>query len=137
MNDIIAVTTWNDIVSPLYDASCCLLLVGPGTRRETANIRTMGPGERADLCVRAGVETLICGAISNSACAYLVDKKITVVSWIRGPVKQVIAAHRNGKLHGEDYSLPGCCRHACPHGRRRNHRGRGRPTPRTDISSKE
>jgi predicted Fe-Mo cluster-binding NifX family protein len=131
MNETIAITNWNDIVSPLYDASCCLVIVRPGGAREVVDVRKLSLIDKADLCAREGVEVVICGAISKPGSAMLVDKGITVHSWIRGPVDEVIAAFRNKVDLRTSYAMPGCGAPLCR--KRRHSRGTGRRCARPAV----
>lgn len=120
----IAVTYWNTIVSPLYDASCRLMIARGEARPTIVDIRDLSLFDRAEFCAREGVEILICGAISGVAQTILEDKGIAVVPWIRGPVDEVIEACARGVDVGTLYAMPGCRRGRCAH--RRQRRGGGR-----------
>jgi hypothetical protein len=125
MTETIAITAWNNIVSPLYDFSCRLLIIRPGGGRSSVDIRHLSLPERAELCSREGISVLICGAISNIARTYLQDKDIRVLPWVRGPIEQLIEAYRGGADLGAGYSMPGCGGQGrCGRGgRRRRRRG--------------
>lgn len=121
--ETIAITNWNNIVSPLYDASCCLLIIKPDGSRKAVDVRNMSLFDKADLCAKEGVTVLICGAISNIGNSVLLDKNIRVHSWIRGTIDEVIAAFQNNiNLTGE-FSMPGCGRMMCRKNRRARYRG--------------
>jgi hypothetical protein len=109
--ETIAVTNWNEIVSPLYDSSCSLLFVRADQSRLSLDVRSMSITEKADACRTHGAAVLICGAISSVAYAALTDRGIKVHSWIRGPVADVIEAYRRNKGNiGEMFAMPGCGR---------------------------
>jgi len=119
----IAVTYWNTIVSPLYDASCNLLIVRPGGERDITDIRDLSLYDRSDFCMIEGIDVLICGAISSLAHTILTNRNIIVVPWICGPVDEVVEAYRNGTDLNERYSMPGCGRKKCERHRHRRRYG--------------
>ncbi len=127
--ETVAVTQWNDIVSPLYDSSCRLLIDRPDGTRSVHDIRALSLVQKAELCVAYEVAVLMCGAISQPAHIQLTNRGITVVSWIRGPVREVLDMYRNRRDPGVEYSMPGFgCRKGRCHGRsgrRRQSCGKG------------
>lgn len=71
----------------------------------------------------AGVDVLICGAVSQPLEAALMTAGIRVVSRICGPVEDVLRAFLADGLADATYIMPGCC----GQGRRRHGRcGGGR-----------
>jgi predicted Fe-Mo cluster-binding NifX family protein len=125
--ETVAVTQWNDIVSPLYDSSCHLLIVGPDGNRSVFDIRNMSSVRKAELCVTHSVAVLICGAISKPAEMLLTNRGITVLSWIRGPIAELLDAYRNRRDLAVDYYMPGfgCGKRRCRGRRRLNTRVNG------------
>jgi hypothetical protein len=119
----IAITSWNGLVSPLYDVSCWLTIMAPGGACHDAAIQRLTLSERADYCLRQGVAVVLCGAISNMALAILRDRHIAVVPWVCGSVNEVIAAYRQGLDIYVTHAMPGCLARRC--GRRTGAR-RGR-----------
>jgi len=73
----------------------------------------MSLSDKADVCLKEGVTVLICGAISSIGNAILQDKHVKVISWIRGPVHDVIAAYLTNSNVSEKFSMPGCGRMLC------------------------
>jgi predicted Fe-Mo cluster-binding NifX family protein len=130
MGETIAFTNWDGIVAPLYDACCKLLVIYPDGRRVVKDIEHLSLAEKADACRREGVDVIICGAISNTAGALLRDKGITPLSWICGPIDELIDAYRKGVDLKRAYAMPGCGRADCKGRRRRGsgcRRVRGAP----------
>lgn len=121
--ETIAITNWNDIVSPLYDASCCLLVIRPDGSRKAVDVRNMSLLDKAETCSKEGVTVLICGAISNIGDAILLNKNIKVLSWICGTIDEVIVAYQNNVNLTEAFSMPGCDRMMCSKNKRVRHRG--------------
>lgn len=121
--ETIAITNWNDIVSPLYDASCCLLIIRSDGSRKVVDVRNMSLFDKAETCSKEGVAVLICGAISNVGNAILQDNGIKVLSWIRGKIEDVIVAYRSNINLTESFAMPGCGRMMCRKNRRIRHYG--------------
>jgi predicted Fe-Mo cluster-binding NifX family protein len=103
----IAITTWNGIVSPVFDAAAMLLLAHDDGRRETVSLADRPLEAAIGVLQSKKVEFLICGAISKIPLALLQDSGISVVSWVRGPVEEVMAAFRGGHLNITSYCMPG------------------------------
>lgn len=74
---------------------------------------------RAEYLVAKGVSILVCGAISSDYEEEIARRGIEIVSFIAGPVDQVVEAWRDGRLVSTRFSMPGC---GCP---RRRCRRRG------------
>lgn len=111
--ETLAITVWNGIVSPLYDAACSMLVLRPDHRQDVFDVRNLSIAAKAEFCAQKGASVLICGAISTAAGALLAENNIAVISWIRGPVADIInayAARRDLRLH---FAMPGCGRRRC------------------------
>jgi len=115
--DTFAITIWNDIVSPVFDTARTLLVVNADGTRATIDMSTADLQARPGLLRQADVACLICGAISAVSMRLLAKGGIKVVPWIRGPVEDVIEAHRAGTLANEMYLMPGCGGQGCGRGR--------------------
>ncbi|MBN1984527.1 MAG: hypothetical protein JW795_23575 [Chitinivibrionales bacterium] len=122
--ETIGITIWDTLVSPLYDASCFLLIVRPDNTRLIADITELSLSSKAAFCEREGVCILICGAISRTGLISLRDRAIQVLSWVHGPVEDVVNAYLNGANLYDNYAMPGCTMRRC--GRRGNQRKRRR-----------
>ena len=120
--ETMAITKWNDIVSPMFDASCCFIIVQPDGSRKIVDVHDMSLFEKAKCCYKKNVKVMICGAISNIAHAILEDKSITVYSWIRGPIDDVIAAYQQNVNITDVFSMPGCGYGICRRNRQFRHR---------------
>lgn len=114
----LAITNWNGIVSPMFDASCCLMIVQPDGRRFFIDVRNMTLFEKIDLCSKRNVRVIICGAISNLALSMLQDSDIRILSWVRGPIEDIVNAYVKNLNIVDLFSMPGCSKKMCGKKRR-------------------
>jgi predicted Fe-Mo cluster-binding NifX family protein len=110
----IAVTVWNDRISPLMDTARQYWLVESDTPSEVRALRTEVFFEdecylyRRCLRLRAlGVDVVICGAISRDFSTLLQKTEIEVIDGISGPAEEVLQAYLDGRLSEGKYHLPG------------------------------
>ena len=108
----IAITYWNDRVSPLFDTACHLMIFEIKNNRETACVKEVlknnDPIMRAKHLSQLGIDVVICGAISWECEAMLASVNIKVISCICGPVKDVLRACLNETLEKSSFLMPGC-----------------------------
>lgn len=128
----IAITIWNNRVSPVFDVTGKVLLCVSDDERISSEQQLLLPdasaAEKVTCLVEAGTEVLICGAISRDALSTATNVGIRVYPFIAGDVREILQACLAGRLVGRDFAMPGCaCRIACP-GRRKHGRGRVRGT---------
>ena len=89
-----------------------------GSRKALAVPDETPPGRVAALSA-AGVDVVICGAVSWPLQAALSGAGIRVIPQICGDIERVLAAFAQGVLDRGDFLMPGCC------GRRRQRGRRG------------
>ncbi len=65
MTETVAITTWNDIVSPLYDALCFLLILRSDGGRKAVDVRQKLLLGKAETYSKEGMTVLFFGEISN------------------------------------------------------------------------
>ena len=120
----VAIPTWTDRVSPVFDVAKQLLVVKlEGDRevsREEAAIEETHLMARAKRVTQLGVNVLICGAISMPLEAMLASAGVRIIPHTCGPVEYVLRAFVSGRLTDRAFLMPGCC------GRRRRFRRRQR-----------
>jgi predicted Fe-Mo cluster-binding NifX family protein len=118
----VAVPTYGDRVSPVFDVARCLLVVdidrGREVGREDTAITEADPGLRARHVADLGVDVLICGAVSRLLEGMLQAAGVRVIVHVCGPVEDVLRAFLSDGLTDQTFLMPGCC------GRRRRARGR-------------
>jgi predicted Fe-Mo cluster-binding NifX family protein len=116
-----AVTVWDGRVSPVFDVSREVVLLtvesGKVTARCCASIETPTPSRKLDRLAELGVETLICGAISEPLHRALTDRGVKVLGFVAGDINAVTLAFVAGRLPAAVLSMPGCC------GQQKKHRG--------------
>lgn len=105
----LALTSWNNNVSPLFDSATTLAVYKAKEAPITLDLSNKSLLDKIILLNSLGASVLICGAISGFSMSLLLQHKITVVPWIRGPIDEVLAAYKEGTLSSmRCYCLPGC-----------------------------
>jgi predicted Fe-Mo cluster-binding NifX family protein len=117
-----ALTVWDGRISPVFDVSREVLIVtiedGSVVARSIENIEAPTTVLKLDRLLDHGVETLICGAISEPLHHELTSRGVEVVSFVAGEIDEVVDSFLRGALPTPALSMPGCC------GRRNRFRGR-------------
>ncbi len=118
----VAIPHWQGRVSPVFDVAGRIRIVEIETGRlrigEDLVCTGTNPQGRAASLSQAGVQVLICGAVSRQQELAIAAAGIEVIPRICGEIEQVLAAYRDGCLGQDGFMMPGCC------GRRRRCRGR-------------
>jgi predicted Fe-Mo cluster-binding NifX family protein len=130
----IAIPIWNSRVSPVFDTARTVLLCevadGQPGERSTRSLPAGAP-QRAEFLTRAGVDVLVCGAISRPLADLVTDGGIRLIPFVAGEVEEVLQAFSRNRLPDSAFLMPGCRRrHGYRHGRagRRRARRAGRTT---------
>jgi predicted Fe-Mo cluster-binding NifX family protein len=120
----VAIPTWCDRVSPVFDVARRILVVdadgGVEVGRTAVTIKETEPGLRSRRLAELGVDTVICGAISSPLESMLMAARVHVIPHACGPVELVLRAFLTGGLSDDAFLMPGYCH------RRRRKRGRQR-----------
>ena len=121
----VALTVWDGRISPVFDVSreAAILTIENGAlaRHGHASIETPTPALKIERLVGLGVDTLICGAISEPLRQELVARGVRVLGFVAGEIDEVVRSFVAGALPTDALSMPGCG------GRQRRFRGgRGR-----------
>jgi predicted Fe-Mo cluster-binding NifX family protein len=108
----IALAVLNGRISPVFDVSRQALIFDSGAGAVQLLARTILDPERTDhtaqLLADAGVETLVCGAISTMVAEVFAAHGIAVIPFVAGDVQEVIAAQVAGELPKVALLMPGC-----------------------------
>jgi predicted Fe-Mo cluster-binding NifX family protein len=111
----VAVPTWRDRVSPVFDVAQHLLLVeltdAAEVSRQEVWLHEADAAQRVRRLEDLHVRTLVCGAVSQSLKAALDSCGIEVIDQICGDADEVVLAYRQGTLHDERFAMPGCGGH--------------------------
>ena len=117
----LAIPQWQGRVSPVFDVAGHLVIVeidaGRVAQRQEAAFVEGEPQFQAAFLAKAGIDVLVCGAISRSLEVALSAVGIETIGQICGDIEEVLTAYMDGRLAQGEFLMPGCC------GRRR-HRGR-------------
>ena len=117
---IIAVTTWNGGVSPVFDVSQKLELfeVKSGIVRnlKTLSIPPLNSVDKVTFLLDHGVGVLICGALTRPTEKIILNHDLELHPFICGKIDTVISAWQQKKLIPK-FKMPGC--------RRRRYTGNG------------
>jgi predicted Fe-Mo cluster-binding NifX family protein len=119
----VAITVWNRRVSPVFDVCREALILevenGSISSRIAENLSSENPSTKIERLVALGVETLICGAISEPLYWELTQRKMKVIGFVAGEIEEVLQAFLSKGLPTASLSMPGYC------GRRMRFRGGG------------
>lgn len=119
----LALPIWENRISPVFDVARQLVVVeleaGSEITRTCVPMEPTAPQRRVQMLVEQGIDTLVCGGISQVLEELLAFHRIVVIAWMTGEVDQVVAAYLSGALRQSQFAMPGCS------GRGRGRRGRG------------
>jgi predicted Fe-Mo cluster-binding NifX family protein len=115
----IAIPVWEEKVSPVFDTALKLLVVNIDKDREQS--RFIYPIDENDITQkcqrirRLELDTLICGAVSQSFLQMLLSSGLDVIQEISGQAEDVLKAYLDGKIFQPRFLMPGCKRwqHRC------------------------
>lgn len=108
----IAITTWGNRVSPVFDSARTLLIADvAGQAVGDLTYERFTPEDLpalAALLTKAGVTTLICGAISTRPANTLVEKKIRLISFVSGNAMDILNTFARRNTIDPSFMMPGC-----------------------------
>ena len=109
---IVAVTTWGNRVSPVFDAAGTLLIADienkAVTRQTYVSFQPSNIPELSALLQRFGATTLICGAISARPATRLMDNGIELLSFVSGNTSEILSTFARKKAVDRTQMMPGC-----------------------------
>ncbi|MBN1335471.1 MAG: NifB/NifX family molybdenum-iron cluster-binding protein, partial [Deltaproteobacteria bacterium] len=108
----IAMTIWEGRISPVFDVSreALVLEIDHGTEisRRSESLATPDPSAKVGRLKDLGVETLVCGAISEPLRRELDDHGVRVIGFVAGAIEPVVQALLLDTLPHPALSMPGC-----------------------------
>ena len=108
----IAVSIWENKVSPVLDTATKLLIIESGNQKEESRCEVYLV--KRDILQRCSfirgleIDVLICGAVSRQFSWMLTASGINLISGISGPAKDVLKAYFHGNLLQPKFLMPGC-----------------------------
>jgi len=107
----IAISIWEDKISPVLDTASKLLIIEDKTQKESsrseADLLEQDISQRCSFIRKLDLDVLICGAVSRQFSDMLKASGIEVISGISGPAEEVLDAYLHGDLHHSGFFLPG------------------------------
>ncbi len=107
-----ALTVWDGRISPVFDVSREVIVLtvqrGAVTARQRESLAAPTPALRVARLVGLGIDTLVCGAISEPLRQALEARGIRILGFVAGEVDEVVAAFVAGSLPTPALSMPGC-----------------------------
>jgi len=137
----VAVPIWQERVSPVFDVAQNLLILdvenGGETSRTERFIGNLVPDGRAKRLVDFDVDVLLCGAISRPLANEIMASGIEVISWLTGPVEELLDRYITRRPLEGQFLMPGCrARRHRFHGPRRHEHDRHQRRYGDDIGSR-
>lgn len=108
----VAIPVWQSRISPVFDVARRLLVLDVENRQEVSRSEYFMDNLFSDAHVRVlrelDVDVLLCGAISRQLAGEMIDSGIEVVSFLTGPVEELLDHYLSqGALEGR-FLMPGC-----------------------------
>ncbi|MBN1960104.1 MAG: NifB/NifX family molybdenum-iron cluster-binding protein [Deltaproteobacteria bacterium] len=109
----VAVSIWDGRISPVFDVCRKVAIYDIENQNIIAHTNvSIVPNNtylKIQKLIALGVDTIICGAISEALYQQLYDHGIIIYGFIAGDINQVINAFLNNTLNTPSLSMPGCC----------------------------
>ncbi len=108
----VALTVWENRISPLFDCARTLLVVdiadGAAIGRHFEPFRYESPFSRAERLSNLRTDVLICGAVSDHFANIIENYGIRIIPFVTGSVDEVLDAYLTGGLFDSKFRMPGC-----------------------------
>ncbi|OQY48995.1 MAG: hypothetical protein B6240_04070 [Desulfobacteraceae bacterium 4572_87] len=108
----VAVTVWENRISPLFDATRTLLIASIHNRvileKHLVPFDCVSPFSRAATLEELGVGTLICGGVSDFFAKLIEARNIQIIPFVAGRVDDVMDAYLRDALCRKKFRMPGC-----------------------------
>ena len=107
----VALTVWENRISPMFDCARMLLIATIENQKVTHTryepLPSKHPTAKAKVLFDLDINVLICGAISNFFANMIEAYGIRIVSFITGEVRQVLDVYAKGLLPHSSFQMPG------------------------------
>ena len=107
----IAMTIWGNRISPVFDSAQTIVLAeiaqGMGVKDERDFLPRLVASRLARMVTETGIDTLICGAISEHPARIIQESGIKLLSFVGGNADDFLAAYAAGKPL-DSFMMPGC-----------------------------
>jgi len=111
----IAVSIWDDKVSPVLDTASKLLVIESDVQKESSRFEVylleQDISRRCHFIRGLNINVLICGGVSRQLSGILEASGINVISGISGPAEDIIEVYLQGTLGDSMFFMPGCSGH--------------------------
>jgi predicted Fe-Mo cluster-binding NifX family protein len=108
----VAMTVWGNRISPVFDSAQTILLAEIRDNGIINQQREFLPRlvawQLARMLVERGIDTLICGAISDQPAQILRQADVTLLSFVSGNAERFLEAYAANKSI-ESFKMPGSC----------------------------
>ncbi len=113
----LAITTWGNRVSPVFDAAGTLLVAHIENRvikrKEYISFDPKMPAELINMLKKMQISLLICGAISTKPADLIVDSDVKLISFVTGNAIQLLENFARKQTINKTFIMPGCHRKHC------------------------
>ncbi len=108
----VAISTWNNLVAPVFDVSGKLLVLnidsGIIQSRSLESLFGLDSSAKILRLFHLNIEVLICGAISRTLLDMIAAGNIKVLSFVSGNNEEIIKALLEARLENNRFFMPGC-----------------------------
>jgi predicted Fe-Mo cluster-binding NifX family protein len=109
----VAIPSLNGRVSPVFDTARELIVVEvEGGEERSRRIVSLAQDpfltKRVKKLRTLKIDVLICGGISHVLADGVSAGKTKVISWVAGPVEEVLRAYLGDRLSDAEWRMPGC-----------------------------
>lgn len=108
------ITVWNGRVSPVFDVAKEAVVLEVDSCKISSEKKLAMTCEtnieRVEFVLDLKIDTVICGAVSRNVEMSLVEKGVTVHSFISGDISDVIQGLKEERLSEMKFAMPGCRR---------------------------
>ncbi len=107
-----AFSVWKDRIAPVFDVAREIRVIESQSekivRDKRESLSEEIPAQKAFHLADAGIDTLVCGAISRPLHATVRALGITVIPFVAGDIDEIIRAWFDGNLPSDLFTMPGC-----------------------------